>query len=224
MFRGFHIGELRALLALLALVFAGLAVFSYTKQQEHSPSVLVAGPSEDYPAGVLAPDSAVSEAVELPSAGLIDINSASARDLEALPGIGPAKSQNIVVTRQRLSGFRTVEELLEVHGIGEKTLQRLRPYVAVETEPGMRPEQQAREDSSWESQPPPTPTPQPAISINSAGFEELQILNGVGPKTARKILDDRRLNGPYRRPADLMRVKGIGPKTVEKNVHLLRFD
>ena len=48
------------------------------------------------------------------------------------------------------------------------------------------------------------------VNINTAGLEELMTLSGIGAVRAQAILDDREANGPYRRPEDLIRVKGIG--------------
>jgi competence protein ComEA len=62
---------------------------------------------------------------------LININTASASDLEALPGIGPALAQRIVAFREERGGFRTIEELLEVSGIGPRTFENLRDLVTV---------------------------------------------------------------------------------------------
>lgn len=50
------------------------------------------------------------------------------------------------------------------------------------------------------------------ININTAGLGELDTLAGIGPKTGQAIIDYREANGPFRRPEDLMNVKGIGPK------------
>ncbi len=63
----------------------------------------------------------------------IDINRAPPGELQRLPGIGPALSQRIVDERQKRP-FQTVEELTRVPGIKEKTLQRLRPYITVESD------------------------------------------------------------------------------------------
>ncbi|MFH0902066.1 MAG: helix-hairpin-helix domain-containing protein [Pseudomonadota bacterium] len=64
--------------------------------------------------------------------GAMDINVASARDLEALPGIGPTLAHEIVVLRQSRGGrFESVDELLEVWGIGTKTLRKLLPYLRI---------------------------------------------------------------------------------------------
>ncbi|GHU95633.1 hypothetical protein FACS1894208_08780 [Clostridia bacterium] len=62
----------------------------------------------------------------------------------------------------------------------------------------------------------PAPTPSGPVNINTAGLTELQRLPGVGPAIAQRILDDRAANGAYRTVDDLLRVKGIGEKTLEK--------
>ena len=61
----------------------------------------------------------------------VDLNAATASDLEALPGIGPARAERIIALRREREGFTEVEELLDVPGIGPKTLARLRPLVVV---------------------------------------------------------------------------------------------
>lgn len=60
----------------------------------------------------------------------IDINHASAADLQRLPGIGPTLAQRIIDERQR-TAFQSVDELRRVHGIGIKTLEKMRPFVFV---------------------------------------------------------------------------------------------
>jgi comEA protein len=65
------------------------------------------------------------------ASGRLDLNTATSVELEALPGIGPALAARIVRKREETGGFRSVEELLEVRGIGEKTLSRLRDWVCV---------------------------------------------------------------------------------------------
>lgn len=58
-------------------------------------------------------------------AGAVSINAASVEELQKLPGVGPAKAQAIVAYREAHGGFRALEELKEVAGIGEKTYERL---------------------------------------------------------------------------------------------------
>jgi len=51
---------------------------------------------------------------------LINLNTASAKDLETLPGIGPALAKRIIAFREKRHGFKRVEELLAIPGISEK--------------------------------------------------------------------------------------------------------
>ena len=61
----------------------------------------------------------------------IELNLADEAQLQQLPGIGPTLSAAIVSWREEHGGFRSVEELQNVPGIGEKTLAGLRDYVYV---------------------------------------------------------------------------------------------
>lgn len=60
---------------------------------------------------------------------VIDLNTAAPEDLERLPGIGPAKAEAIAAYREEHGPFRTADQLMEVSGIGEATLEALRPYI-----------------------------------------------------------------------------------------------
>jgi competence protein ComEA len=77
----------------------------------------------------LAP--AGSLAAEAGSVGPIDLNTATVEELVALPGVGEAKARAIVEAREQRGGFDSVDELLEVRGIGEKALEQLRPLLTV---------------------------------------------------------------------------------------------
>lgn len=61
----------------------------------------------------------------------IDINQATAAELQRLPGIGPKRAQLIVEERHR-SPFTSIEQLRRIPGIGPKTMEKLRPYITVE--------------------------------------------------------------------------------------------
>jgi len=61
----------------------------------------------------------------------INLNTATAEQLEAIPGIGPVLAQRIIEYRQTHGRFQSVDELLEVRGIGPKRLENMRPYVVV---------------------------------------------------------------------------------------------
>ena len=75
------------------------------------------------------------EAASLPSGApigfSINLNSATSRELAALPGLGKASAQRIVEYREKAGKFERVEDLLKVKGIGSRTLERMREYVAV---------------------------------------------------------------------------------------------
>lgn len=61
------------------------------------------------------------------------INTATAQELsDALPGIGIKKAEAIVEYRELIGGFDSIDELLEVDGIGEKLLETIKPYCTVE--------------------------------------------------------------------------------------------
>ena len=59
----------------------------------------------------------------------VNLNTADAAELDLLPGIGETLAGRILEYREQIGGFIQVEQLLEVQGIGEKTLKKLRPYV-----------------------------------------------------------------------------------------------
>jgi competence protein ComEA len=71
-------------------------------------------------------------------AAAVDINSASAAELEALPGIGAAKAAAIVEERQ-VRPFASVEDLERVRGIGPALVAELRPHVMVSPAPASKP-------------------------------------------------------------------------------------
>ncbi len=62
----------------------------------------------------------------------IDINTASAEELETLPGIGEKRAADIIAYRTEHGPFRIPEDLTKVSGIGESTLEELLPYITTE--------------------------------------------------------------------------------------------
>lgn len=82
-------------------------------------------PAEQPAAGTTEPPASPNSAA---ASGLIDINRASAEQLDSLPGIGPAKAQAIIADREQHGVFRSIDELTRVRGIGDKMLEKLRPY------------------------------------------------------------------------------------------------
>jgi len=63
-------------------------------------------------------------------AGKVNINTASAEQLTALPGIGPKLAARIVEYRQKSGTFKSVQELMNVQGVGEKNLKKIEAYLS----------------------------------------------------------------------------------------------
>lgn len=84
------------------------------------PSMTPPGVAQEQPAGGRAA-----------GASLVNLNTATAADLEALPGIGPATAKRILEYREKSGPFKKLEELMNVRGIGEKAFLRLRPLVTI---------------------------------------------------------------------------------------------
>lgn len=63
---------------------------------------------------------------------VLDINQASAKDFEGLPGIGPKLAGRIVAYREKHGPFRRVEDLLAVRGLGDGKWKAIRPYLRLE--------------------------------------------------------------------------------------------
>lgn len=70
-----------------------------------------------------------------PPAKPIDLNAATIKELEELPGVGPVTAERIVEMRQKSGRFRRVEDLLAIRGMSTKRLEALRPYVTVSAPP-----------------------------------------------------------------------------------------
>ncbi|MFH1940912.1 MAG: helix-hairpin-helix domain-containing protein [bacterium] len=60
------------------------------------------------------------------------LNKATKAELESLPGIGPAIAARIIEYREQHGGFRTIEELAEVRGLGSKTVEKLKPFLKLQ--------------------------------------------------------------------------------------------
>lgn len=63
----------------------------------------------------------------------VNLNTASSAELQALPNVGPAMAARILEYRQKNGGFRKIEDLMNIQGIGEKSFLKLKPLVTVTT-------------------------------------------------------------------------------------------
>jgi competence protein ComEA len=89
------------------------------------PEEVVAAP----PPGATAPGDVAGPGDT--SASVVDLNRATAEQLDTLPGVGPATAAAILAHREQSGPFRSVDGLIEVRGIGEAKLEALRDLVTV---------------------------------------------------------------------------------------------
>jgi competence protein ComEA len=104
----FSRGWVRALLAALAVMLA-------------APPLLAA---EAKPAS--------SSGAEAALTGMVNVNTASLEELQLLPGVGESRARSILEVRKQRGGFKSLDQLVEVKGIGDVLLDRLRPHLTLQ--------------------------------------------------------------------------------------------
>jgi competence protein ComEA len=88
-------------------------------------------PYQEGSSPVITEAPAVTEAPVNSSAELININTASATELDSLPGIGPSYAQKIIQYREQNGPFQTTEDIVKVTGIGSGTYERIKDLITV---------------------------------------------------------------------------------------------
>lgn len=163
------------------------------------------------------------EAGSFPTA-IVDLNNADRALLRQLPEVGDALVDRIEEYRREHGGFRTVDELRNVSGIGPKKLARIRPWVFIDEEDSEEEEGTVRTVSLGGKK-----TAMPAaenrsrkgdalkepVDINEASEEKLMQVPGIGKVYASRIVAARKQK-PFESVDDLLRVPGIKTKTLEK--------
>lgn len=91
-------------------------------------------------------------AAAAPKGNAVNINSADAAQLALLPRVGPSVAQRIVDYRKKNGPFKSTDDLMLVQGIGEKTYQLLKPYVATSGETTLKEKVKAGRSSSDKSE------------------------------------------------------------------------
>jgi len=151
----------------------------------------------------------------------VELNRASRSELMQLPGVGPGRADKILAYRAANGAFQRVDDLRAVNGIGDITLQRLKPHLkvdaaeATEDEPVRLSRKPAKPSAAARASGTKKPTPEEPIDPNRASLAELQRLPGVGPTLAQRIVDARDKQA-FTRVEDLRRVSGIGAKRLEQ--------
>ncbi|HET7273955.1 MAG TPA: ComEA family DNA-binding protein [Longimicrobiaceae bacterium] len=171
-----------------------------------------AGVADTSPVGLLAQATAAADVAEIRSTPLeagetLDPNTASADQLQRLPGVGPALAGRIIARREDVGPFKSMAALDSVSGIGPALLEDIGPLVRLPPAPPAAARAgrgtgsgTARESESTEP-----------VSLNRATAEQLEKLPGVGPVLAARIVQWREEHGRFRSVAELDSVSGIGP-------------
>ena len=144
-------------------------------------------------------------AVAEPTEIRYDINTVTAEELQTIPGIGAVRAAAIIDYRDRNRPI-SVDDLLNVRGIGEKTLANLRGYFG---ERGEDVEKEMPQEGINE------PGVQGTMNINDASLQDLMRVRGVGQVRGESILEFLEEVGRIKNIDQLLEVRGIGPKTLE---------
>lgn len=139
--------------------------------------------------------------------GPIDPSTADRAEWDRLPGVGPITAEAILAVRDRRGGFKRPEDLLEVPGVGPKTLERIRPYLVWRPGPG---------PGGTGKEPRPDADPGGAAAPRKPDLDRvdeafLADLPGIGPHLATAILRERGRRGGFRDWADVRAIEGVGP-------------
>lgn len=107
--------------------------------------------------------------------GVVNLNEATAAELDLLPGVGPSAAQRIVEQRKRRP-FKRVEELVRVKGFGRKTFLKLKPLLTVTGPTTLKVEQVAQSEPRPQPAPapeaPPAPEPKPqAVPVKAPSLQ-----------------------------------------------------
>lgn len=143
----------------------------------------------------------------------LDINSASADELTKLKGVGEVLAQEIISYRENSGGFRNIEEIMNVKGIGESIFADIRDHIYVidpiYDEPEEEPVIGDTPDVEQETEHVPTLEELAPININTAEQDILTLLPHVDEEIADRIIDFRERAGGFRNEYELLLIDGL---------------
>lgn len=149
----------------------------------------------------------------------IDLNTATAAELQTLPGIGAVTAAAIVAGRP----YRSVDELEKVRGLGASHVAALRDRVTVAGPALAAPSPRAATKAAMPKAATPGRgglAPGQLVNVNTAPREVLDLLPGIGPVKAQAIVEGR----PFKTKQDIMKVKGIKQGEFDRIKDLITVD
>lgn len=217
----------------LAAESSAVSVISSSPALTSASEVESSKPSKPAKSTQKATSSKTTAAAESSSAAYdisfpLDLNAATAEELQALPGIGETLAQRIVAYREQIGGFRNLEQLLEVNGIGTVKYAEIVPmlYLPEETpdeEESLQPEEVPEESSAadmpeeaaTDAAEPTEPVSFP-IDLNTATREELMRIPEMTETLADAILTLRQEIRYFSSPYELLYAEGMTDQRFEK--------
>ncbi|KAH1178012.1 hypothetical protein KIL84_011714, partial [Mauremys mutica] len=148
----------------------------------------------------------------------LNINSATEEELMTLPGITRTVAQSIVEYREYIGGFKKVEDLALVSGVGAARLEQVKFEICVSSKGSSA----QHSPSSLRKDPNPEPPAHLAaarLNINTATPAQLMSIRGVTEKIAHGIVDYRKEHGPFRSIEDLVKMDCINSSFLDKIRH-----
>ena len=116
----------RGFLVLFSVLLLAGAVLLYIKQTRPRPDIIIVK-------GGVKEERSLKEVKEaLKEARVVDINTATMEELQTIPGIGESYAARIIEYRNAHGGFEYESDLLNVEGIGEKKLEKIKEYIRIE--------------------------------------------------------------------------------------------
>uniref|UniRef100_A0A8C8SUE5 Endonuclease/exonuclease/phosphatase family domain-containing protein 1 n=1 Tax=Pelusios castaneus TaxID=367368 RepID=A0A8C8SUE5_9SAUR len=147
----------------------------------------------------------------------LNINNATEEELMTLPGITRTVAQSIVEYREYIGGFKKVEDLALVSGVGAARLEQVKFEICVSSKGSS-----AQQSPSSLRKDPPNPEHALAaarLNINTATPAQLMSIRGVTEKIAHGIVSYRAEHGPFRSIEDLVKMDGINSSFLDKIRH-----
>jgi len=176
-----------------ALIVIGGILFGLKVQQHRSGNQTAE--AEIRRIAALTPRTALAKVAareddSVPGVDKINVNTATAKDIDAIPGVGKTLAERIVEFRQSHGRIQDMNELLGVQGISPKKLETLNRYLTT-----------ASTAASLQAK--------KKLNLNFASQKEIEALPGIGPGLAKAIVEYRNRKGTFYSLEDLQEIPGL---------------